>query len=320
MERHTRRQFIALTGCAVLVVALLALPATPSSARPLQQTVVRPTLTATPPGGAVTPAPAAESLAENPSLAGYVWVNGDVFVPAVGVPVRFAGAGFELATVTDANGYYQFEQVGQDVGLLNVAGNGSAWKASVKDVALSARPGLSLRANFSASQSSPAKGPSLLSVSVRPSSVGAGQSVTVTINATNRTAQKLSGVWLSQALPAGLSISGLTTNRGDALSVDRLAMANLGDMAPGDSATLTIVALGSNDGGPQGSLALVASLISREGVTVQSSTSVMGTGGPGMLPVTGLAEWLAGVGLALAALVAVTRVARQWSARVSARG
>jgi hypothetical protein len=289
----------------------LTLPAAPSSAGRAQQTPVRPTLTPIPPGGPVTPAPPAASIAENPSLAGYVWVNGDIFVPAVGVPVRFSGDGFEVAALTDANGYYQFVQLGQDVGFLNVAGDGSAWKASVKDLALSARPGESLYVNFSASQASPSGGPRLLSVSVKPTLVGAGQTVSMTIKAANSTGQKLSGVWLTHLLPDNLTIDGMTTDRGDVVSQGRLAMARVGDLASGDSATFTIVASAPGDGGPSGSFAVVASLFSREGVAVQASTTLRGTGGPPTLPVTGSGEALMWIGLALAGLLIGAHQARR---------
>lgn len=262
-------------------------------------------------GSAVSPGAAKQS---EPSLAGYVWVNGDVFVPAIGVPVRFAGDGFELAATTDTNGYYQFEQIGQDTGFLNLGGD---WKASVKDVALSVPAGASLHVNFSASKASPEKGPNLLSVSVSPTVIGAGQTATMTIKATNSTESKLSGVWLTHWLPEALSISGAKTDRGDTRTVRRLAMANLGDMAPGDSATFTIVVTALNDGGPVGNQSLNVSLISREGVAVQAAASLRGMGGPPTLPVTGSGEWLVVVGVTLAALLAGVRsVRRRASARV----
>jgi uncharacterized repeat protein (TIGR01451 family) len=292
-----------------MVLALLALPVSPSSADALRQasTPVRPT---------VTPAAPAESIAETPSIAGYVWVNGDVFVPAVGIPVRFVGDGFELAVLTDVNGYYQFESVGQDVGFLNVAGNGASWKASVKDIALSPRPGLSLRANFSASQGTPEKGSALLSVSVTPDVFGAGQIVTVTVKATNNTDQQLSRVWLTHLLPDGLSASSVSVSRGDAQAVGQLTMANLGDFAPGDSASFTIVAAAPGDGGPKGNFSAVASMISHEGVAVQASASMRGTGGPVTLPVTGMDNWLIVAGMLLAVVIVGVHQARRRSVQI----
>ena len=305
MSQHTRQKALVVAVSIGMVLALLALPATPSSAgAPLQASTI-------------TPAPPADSIAENPSIAGYVWVNGDVFVPAVGIPVRFAGDGFELAALTDVNGYYQFESVGQDVGFLNVAGNGTAWKASAKDIALSPRPGESLRANFSASQGTPEKGPALLSVSVTPNVFGAGQIVTVTIKATNNTDQQWSGVWLTHLLPDGLNVSGLSASRGDAQAVGQLAMANLGDFAPGDSASFIIVAAAPHDGGPKGNFPVVASMISREGVAVQASASLTGTGGPMVLPVTGMSNWLFAAGLLLAVVIVGVHQVRRRSVRVS---
>ncbi|HLF26909.1 MAG TPA: hypothetical protein VJG32_11280 [Anaerolineae bacterium] len=317
-SNRSRSKTLALSGCIAVVAALLLLPITPLSAGVLQltATAVRPTLT--PASGSVTPAPPAESVAENPALAGYVWVNGDVFVPAAGAPVRFAGDGFELAALTDANGYYQFERVGQDVGLLNVAGDGTPWKASIKAVALSVQPGASLRVNFSASQGSPAAGPKLISVSVKPTSIGAGQTLTVTIKATNTTDQKLSGVWLTHLLPDALTIAGMSTDRGDTASQGPLALANLGDLAPGDVATFTIIANAPHDGGPQGNLSVIASLISREGVAVQTSTPLKGTGGPAMLPVTGMGEWLMLMGVALSMLLVGTHQLRRRRSRAGA--
>ncbi|HEY4688985.1 MAG TPA: LPXTG cell wall anchor domain-containing protein [Anaerolineae bacterium] len=313
-NRPVKKAFVFL-GWLALAAMLLAWPVAPSSAGSLQQTAtaVRPTLT---PSGGVTPAPPAASVAENPSLSGYVWTNGDPLRPAAGVAVRFTGDGFELATLTDANGYYQFETLGQDIGWLNVAGDGTPWKASVSDVALSPRPGLALRVNFSASRSSPARGPALVSVSSAPGVVGAGQTVTITIKASNTTGQKLSSVWITHLLPDGLAATGLTTDRGDALSYGQLAMANVGDMSPGDKATFVIVATAPNDGGPQGTHPIVASFVSSEGVAVQASTTLKGMGGPTILPVTGSGEWLVWIGLALAALIIVVHRIRQRRAPV----
>jgi uncharacterized repeat protein (TIGR01451 family) len=313
MSDQRRRRVLAAAGGMALILALLAMPVAPSSAGRLQQTAVRPTLTPTPdaPGSTATPAPPAGAMAENPSIAGYLWVNGDPFVPAAGVPVRFTGEGFELATLTDVNGYYQFEQVGQDVGFLNVAGDGTGWKGSVKDVALSPRPGLSLRVNFSASQASPVKGPKLVSVSVQPALIGAGQTATVTVKATNTTGYKLSNVWLTHLLPDGLTIAGMITDRGDAVSHAQMAMANVGDLAPGASVTFSVVANAPNDGAPSGSLPIVASMISSEGVAVQASATLKSTGGPATLPVTGSGEWLIGVGLGLAGLAVGARQLRR---------
>ncbi len=314
MSTRNGRKTLAWGGLVGLIAVLLAQPVARSSAGPLQQTatVIRPTITPTsaPPSNTATPAPPAASVDTAPSLTGYVWVDGNVFAPAVGVPVRFAGEGFDLATLTDANGLYQFARIGQDVGFLNVSGEGG-WKASAKDVALSVPPGASLQVNFSAAQSAPEEGPKLLSVSVSPALVGAGQTVTVTVKATNSAGSKLSGVWLTHMLPDGLTISGVTTDRGDARTTGRLAMASLGDLAPGDSATFDIIALAPNDGGPQGAFSLIASFISREGVAVQASTSLRGTGGPAGLPVTGLNEGLVWAGLALGALLIGAHQARR---------
>lgn len=319
MSRYTGRKALVVAVSIGMVLALLALPVSPSSAGALLQasTPVRPTLTSAPAPATVTPAAPAESIAENPSIAGYVWVNGDIFVPAVGIPVRFVGEGFELAALTDVNGYYQFESVGQNVGFLNVAGNGTGWKASVKDIALSPRPGQSLRANFSASQGTPEKGPTLLSVSVKPDVFGAGQIVTVTVKATNNTDQQLSGVWLTHLLPDGLSVSGVSVSRGDAQAAGQLTMANLGNFAPGDSVSFTIVAAAPGDGGPKGNFSVVASMISHEGVAVQASASLRGTGGPMILPVTGMDNWLIAAGLLLAVVIVGVHQARRRFVRTS---
>lgn len=315
MSHEARRKTLLLVLSVALLAVLLTLPTTPSNASALQQTAtVRPTLTPTPLSGGATPAPPVSSAGGNPSIAGYAWVNGDIFVPAVGVSVRFAGEGFELKTQTDVNGYFQFEQVGQDIGFLNIGGDDSTWKASVRDVALSARPGQSLRVNFSASQALPATGPAVVTIAVKPATFGAGQTISVTVKATNSTSQKLSGVWLTHLLPDGLNVSGLTTDRGEALSVGQLAMANLGDFAPGDTATFTIIAAAPADGAPQGRFSAVVSLFSREGVAVQASTSLQGMGGPSALPVTGMGDWLMWIGLMLAALLVGANFARRRSA------
>ena len=109
----------------------------------------------------------------------------------------------------------------------------------------------------------------------------------------------------------------MSVSRGDAQAVGQLTMANLGDFAPGDSASFTIVAVAPGDGGPKGNFSAVASMISREGVAVQASTSMRGTGGPAVLPETGAGNWLIGAGLLLAALSVGVHQARRRSARAS---
>lgn len=304
-DRGRYLRFI-MAGCAALLAALLVLPVAPSRADVLLQTPtpIRPTLTPTPSdsGSPVSAASFDSSLA----LAGYVWVNGDIFVPSVGVPVHFSGDGFDLMAVTDGNGYYQFEQIGQDIGMLNVGGEESDWKASVGNVALSVPSGGSLVVNFSASQATPLKGPALLDVSLASRMISSGQTVTVTVESTNSTDTKLSGVWLSHLVPEGLTLSGLTVDRGDTLSVGNLAMANVGDMAPGDVVTFNIIVSAPSDGGPNGNLDIVASMFSRERVTLQASTVLAAMGAPMVLPQTGVNGWLLVVGVALAFLLVAT--------------
>jgi hypothetical protein len=310
MRRGKQSKLFALIGSVVLLGVLFVFTATPSRADVLRQSATpdRPTLTPTP----NTPPAAVPVVANaNAALSGYVFVNGDVFVPAAGVPVRLSGEGFELVATTDVNGYYQFEQVGEDVSKLSVGGDGSAWKASVDGVMLSVRPGLEFVVNFSASQASPQKGPNLLDVSVSPASIGAGHAVTVTLKAHNSTQQKLSGVWLTQRAPDGLSIAGATTDRGDALAFGNLAMANVGDLAPGDAVTFNIVLSSPSEGGAHGALSLMGSMFSRESVAVQDATTLTATNGPVTLPVTGAGEWLAGVGAALVVIVFITHRLRR---------
>lgn len=306
MQYGKHRRLFALVGSVMLLGLLFVFTATPSRADVLRQSATpdRPTLTPTP--DATTPAVAAPVVANtNAALSGYAFVNGDIFVPASNVPVSFSGNGFELDTTTDVNGYYQFEQVGEDVGRLSLGGDGSAWKASIDGVMLSVRPGLAFVVNFSASQATPQKGPNLLDVSAAPKSIATGRTVTVTLKASNSTQQKLSGVWLTQLAPDGLSVAGTTADRGDALVFGNLAMANVGDLAPGDSVTFNIVLSSPSEGGAHGTLALVGSMFSREVVAVQDSTTLNAMNGPGTLPVTGANEWLIGVGVALAIILLI---------------
>ena len=316
MRDEKRRRLFGTIGSVVLLGMLFALTATPSHADVLRQSATpdRPTLTPT--LDAATPVAVAPAVVNtDAALSGYVFVNGDIFVPAASVPVRFSGDGFELTATTDVNGYYQFERVGEDVGKLNVGGEGSAWKASIDGVMLSVRPGVAFVVNFSASQASPQKGPNLLNISVAPKSIGAGHSTTVTLKANNTTQQKLSGVWLTQRAPTGLSIAGATTDRGDALMFGDLAMANVGDLAPGDGVTFNIVLSSPGEGGVHGSLSLMGSMFSRESVAVQSATTLTATNGPATLPVTGVGDGWVGVGVALAVIAFVTHRLRRSHSR-----
>lgn len=81
-----------------------------------------------------------------------------------------------------------------------------------------------------------------ISKSVSPSTARVGDSVTYTIIVTNLGGSTATGVTVEDTLPAILSPSGVTTSRGEASLSGQTVRVTIGDLAPGETVTITVQA------------------------------------------------------------------------------
>jgi uncharacterized repeat protein (TIGR01451 family) len=150
-----------------------------------------------------------------------------------------------------------------------------------------------------------------LASSASAASALAGQTVTVTLKVNNGTAGVVSGLTLGDQLPDGLTVSGVTTSRGDVVGrSSNLVMVDLGALAAGDSATVNIVALVIKTSATM-QTANRATLAYREGPAMSAQAAMTLAGGPTTLPVTGIGLPI----VAVLVLVIILFVARRLRVR-----
>ena len=268
-----------------------------------------------PPPPPPPPSPPAESggnggtgfLAE---LEGFVWEGGDPQKPLTGVVVRFTSDGVSVDVTTDRRGHFKFVNLGPDVGTLDLADG--QWQSGTGGVILQPPSGRKLQANLAALP----KGKSLsskvtLTASVSPSRAVAGETVTFSFKVVNGTENPITGLTLGDQLPDGMTVAGVTTSRGDVVGRSSNAVTvDLNALAPGDSATVTIVALVAQNAKPSVS-ANRATLFYSEGPAVVTRGSVGLFSGPQALPVTGIGLPI----VAVVVLAIVLLLARRMRAR-----
>jgi uncharacterized repeat protein (TIGR01451 family) len=153
-----------------------------------------------------------------------------------------------------------------------------------------------------------------------------GDRVTFTVHVKNDLATPITHVQLTNYLPEGLSFVSADSNHGPVDCADKLVVARLGDIAPGDEAEVTLVTLVEPRSDETWELTSRSSLLYRESVVTQATVAVTVSGPSGelpgavsdessaVLPVTGASFPLAGVwlGALLLALRGLrTHLARQ---------
>ena len=296
-----RARSLYLLVVALLVVAIALLLGAPGAlAGSLDQPPPPP-----PPPGTDTGGDGTGFLAE---LEGYVWENGDPQKPVNGVVVRFTSDGISVDVTTDPRGHFQFFNLGPDVGTLDLAD--SKWQSGTGGIILQPPPGRKLKANLAALPKGKAL-PSLVTLASSASSsrAVAGETVTFNLKVTNGTQAAISGLTLGDQLPDGMTVLGVTTSRGDVVGRSANAVTvDLNALAPGDSATVTIVARAEQNAKTSVS-ANRATVFYSEGPAVSSSGKVGVLSGPQALPVTGIGLPILAV-VVLAAILVLARKLR----------
>ena len=298
-----RARSLYLLVVALLVVAIALLLGAPGAlAGSLDQPPPPPP---PPPPGTDTGGNGTGFLAE---LEGYVWENGDPQKPVNGVVVRFTSDGISVDVTTDPRGHFQFFNLGPDVGTLDLAD--SKWQSGTGGIILQPPPGRKLKANLAALPKGKAL-PSLVTLASSASSsrAVAGETVTFNLKVTNGTQAAISGLTLGDQLPDGMTVLGVTTSRGDVVGRSANAVTvDLNTLAPGDSATVTIVAQVAQNAKTSVS-ANRATVFYSEGPAVSASGKVGVLGGPQALPVTGIGLPILAV-VVLAAILVLARKLR----------
>jgi len=304
----------------VVVVALLLLLSFTilSSAEPTaaQQ---RPTLTFTPAGDTSSgTGPSASGLSECQSICGQV-INLEANSGEAGQTVRFGGVGLE--TTTDANGNYAFGRLGQDVGFLNVIiPEESDLRAATENIPLAPIPGQIIIANLGVyrdRQVAPLLAPS---VRAEPGWVRPGQQVTFTVQVENSLPNKISGVMVTDLLPEGLLLAGVTSDHGDVYQRGNYGAAFIGDLASGEAATVAFIADVGADAA-SGTRTNQVSLAYREHAAAQAVTTVgIGRAAPTAVPANAAPPTATSAPAATTSTVAPTRTSATASATLPSTG
>ncbi len=215
-----------------------------------------------------------------------------------------------LDAQTDAAGHYGYGRLGLDVGFLNVVpDDASGLRPVTRDIALAPRLGLPVVVNLGVCRDGEAVSPLIVpAVSVSPEHARRGDQVVFVAKVHNSLDTPLSGVWLTDLLPVGLTLSGVSSDRGDIVRSGNYAAVSTW-LGPGETMTVSIYADVAADA-PLGPLYNTISLIYSEHAAAQTATRLdVGSPGPTTLPATGYALSNFGIAIVLSlALLIVRRI------------
>jgi uncharacterized repeat protein (TIGR01451 family) len=260
-----------------------------------------------------------------------------------GQTVRFAGADWSVEAVTDTDGDYAYGRLGTEVGLLNlVVPEDADLHPVTADIPVAPIPGWAIVVNLGVYRGASAAPLLVPTVRAEPAWVRPGGQVTFTVQVENRLPTKISGVMVTDLIPEGLVLVGVVSDRGNTHRVGNYGAAFIGDLGPGEVATVRLVADVPADT-PPGTIRNLASLIYREHAAAQAAAAVtvgraaaaaappasgttpppvataaptgtpqtLPSTGPSLLPVTGYGLTALGVGLALGVTALAARRARK---------
>lgn len=282
-----------LLAVAAVLLACVALvcPAAPVAAGPAAQVTLTPRPQMTPtPGQAGTLG--IQSAPQPPRLHGAVldWGRGNM--PA-GVVVTFRGDGWELTATTAESGEYVFQNIGNEVGVLNAtipAGRDDLF-ALVKDLPVRTQIDRELIVNVAFYPKGITPDP-LVHLKMVSSSTEAepGAKVSYTITAINNWDRGINQLIVADLLPQGLSYVNATASQGTVIHDRGMVWAELGSLAAGGEATVTVTAQVGSDVAPGTTITNQAAAYHSENAAVQNEAPVVVVEhSNGVLPVTGVA-------------------------------
>jgi uncharacterized repeat protein (TIGR01451 family) len=292
---------------AIVFVALafvcLCWRATPVAAGPVAQVTLtpRPKLTVTP-----SVSTSAQRAAQPPHLTGTIFDWGKGNMPA-GVRVVLRGDGWEIPVETDASGAYVFQNIGNEVGFLSayVPEDRPDLETMASELPVRVEIGHELVVNL-AFVPEGVEPDSLISLSAVSSSaeVGQGEKVSFVITVANDWDQGINQLVVADYLPEGLTYVSASTSQGS-VEFDRgLVWAELGTMAPGDAATVTVMARVDKAIEPGTTINNEVAAYHSENAAVQAAAAIeIVKHSNGVLPVTGFTPMLPAAVILLAGLL-----------------
>jgi uncharacterized repeat protein (TIGR01451 family) len=308
--------FAAITFFAVISLSLLWL--TPTAADTgLALGPTRPPLPTEPSSHPVGPErPEAEGLSGPPGTTIHGLVVNWGYHNEPHTKIRLRGGGWDLEATSDDNGYYRYQGLSEGIAFLSlVLPEGSALKPMTTDVAVQMKGSGQLVVNMGLYSSPTAPTlPAGVSMSVEPEVAAPGDTVLYTIQATNNLPHGISQVVVTDYLPEDLVPVEATVSHSTVEIWNNLVVADIGEMAVGDTAVVIIEARVKDNVTPGAVIQNRASFIYAESVAAQAVASLtiggvrpMGTPAPESrrgLPVTGFGLPIAGVLFALLVLIA----------------
>lgn len=298
------------TALALLLLTALWGMAIPVSAGPNVQLTLtpRPKLTPVPGNSSV------ESVSHPPHLLGSVLDWGKGNMPA-GVKVTLRGDDWEIPVETDSSGEYLFQDVGNEVALLNAVipdGRGDLLPLAV-DLPVRVQVGKQLVVNLAFVPQGSAPNTLVgLSVAASPATAEPNTNVTYAITVANRWDNGINQVIVADKLPEGLGYVMASASQGEVTYDRGLVWASVGSLAPGSSATVTIVAKVDPQALPEAKIVNRIAAYHSENAAVQAETTITVTQeGQHFLPVTGNSYLIPVAGLLMAAVLFGARSMRR---------
>ena len=160
--------------------------------------------------------------------------------------VTLTGAGWMLETITASAGRFSFDNLGEGIAVLNpVFPDGSGLQAMTTDLAVPLSSPINRTVNLGIYGGE--QYPTGLPVSIRmvPSAikVGPGEMVSFTVSISNNMPNDIHQVFVTDMFPEELTPTDIESSVGIAWIGDQFAVADLGDIAQGQGATIKIMAM-----------------------------------------------------------------------------
>jgi uncharacterized repeat protein (TIGR01451 family) len=232
-----------------------------------------------------------------------------------GVQVVLSGDGWSVPVETDADGAYMFRDIGNEVAFLSATvpdGRGDLVPLA-EDVPVRTDVNGELVVNLAFYPKDLAPDPLILLDVVSSSpEVAPDENVSFAIAVVNDWSEGINQVIVADYLPEGLIYGSASTSQGSVVYDRGLVWAEMGPLAPGSSATVTIVAKVSADVEPGTAFVNKAVAYHSENAAVQQEVSLSVVEySNGLLPPTGLTSTLPLAGVFLVGLlIAVLRLRR----------
>jgi uncharacterized repeat protein (TIGR01451 family) len=240
------------------------------------------------------------------------WGKGNM--PA-GVTIVLNGDGWQVPVQTDASGYYAYWDIGNEVAFLNtsVPADREDLFSLTSDLPVRIDVTGELVVNLAFYPKGITPDPLIHLKMVASSSEAAqDEEVSYTITVINNWDQGINQVIVADYLPEGLTYVQASASQGEVLYDRGLVWAELGTLAEGESATVTVMAKVNADIDPGTTILNRVAAYHSENAAVQNEaaiTVVQHTNG--VLPVTGISSTLLMAGIVLVGLLFGTRRLRR---------